>query len=191
MSLIEIRIHGRGGLGAKTAGQLIAETALSEGKYIQAFPEYGPERTGAPVKSYVKISNKPILSYAPIKHAEIVLVIDDSLLCEKIVENIASTCIIIINTNKPRSCVFKELNINKFKGDIYLIDATQIALKEIGKNLPNLVLVGSLIKVSNDKLIKLGNFKRKTKELLGKKGKEIAEKNIRAIQKGYDEIKKK
>ena len=70
MDLIEVRIHGRGGLGSKTAGQLIAETALTEKKWVQAFPEYGPERSGAPIQTYVKISDKPILSYSPIKHAE-------------------------------------------------------------------------------------------------------------------------
>lgn len=183
--MIEIRLHGRGGQGVKTAGELIAETALDEGRFIQAFPEFGPERSGAPVQAFVKISDSKILSHEHIKHAEVVLVIDDSLLDERIVENIAHTCTIIINSNKNKSEVLKKLG---FKGKVYLIDATKIALKEIGKNLPNLVLIGSLIKISN--IIKLNNFEKKVREVFGEKiGKELTEANIKAIERGYDEIK--
>lgn len=183
--MIEIRLHGRGGQGVKTAGELIAETALDEGKFIQAFPEFGPERSGAPVEAFVKVSDNKILSHAPIKHAEVVLVIDDNLLDERVVENIAHTCIIIINSNKSKDKILKRLG---FKGKVYLIDATKIALKEIGKNLPNLVLIGSLIKISN--IIKLNNFEKKVREVFGEKiGKELTEANIKAIKRGYNEIK--
>lgn len=183
--MIEIRLHGRGGQGVKTAGELIAETALDEGKFIQAFPEFGPERSGAPVEAFVKISDQKILSYGSIKHAEVVLIIDDSLLDERIAENIANTCIIIINSSKNKNEVLKRLG---FKRKVYLLDATKIALKETGKNLPNLVLIGSLIKVSN--IIKLNNFEKKVREVFGEKiGRDLTEANIKAIKRGYNEIK--
>jgi len=183
--MIEIRINGRGGQGVKTTSELIAETALDEDKFIQAFPEYGPERSGAPVAAFVKISDKKILSHSPIKHAEVVLVIDDSLLNEGIVKNIAHTCIIIINTNKSQNEVLKKLG---FKGKVYLIDATKISLEEMGKNLPGLVLIGSLIKVSKG-MIKLNHFEKRVKEIFGRKGKDVVDANLKAIKRGYDEIK--
>ena len=185
--LIEIRIQGRGGLGAKTAAELIAETALDEGKFIQAFPEYGPERSGAPVQTYVKISDKPILSYSAIKHAEIVLVIDDSLIDEKVVENLASSCILVINTDKNVKGLLKKFG---FKGFVYCVDATKIALDELGKNIPNVALVGALIKASDEKIIKLNNLNKRIKDLLGKKGNEIVSANIKAARRAYNEVKK-
>ncbi len=185
--MIEIRIHGRGGQGGKTAGQLIAEAALSEKKYVHAFPEYGPERTGAPVKTYVKISDKEILNHSGIKHAEIVLVIDESLIDEDIVENIASTCIFVINTKKDLTQKLRKFGFN---GHIYCIDATQIALHELGKNIPNIALVGGLIKASKEKVIKLKSLNNKIKKILEKKGKGIVNANLKAAKRAYDEIKK-
>lgn len=187
MDLIEIRIHGRGGMGSKTAGEVIAEAALEEGKFIQAYSEYGPERSGAPVQTYVKIHDKPILSHSPIKHAEIVLVIDDSLIDEKVVENISSACILIINTDKNIKQLLNKFN---FKGNAYYVDATKICLETIGKNIPNLALIGALIKVSNEKIIKLKSLNEKVKDILKEKGENIIKSNLDAIKRSYDEIKK-
>ena len=185
--VLELRIHGRGGQGAKTAAELIAETALDGGKFIQAFPEYGPERTGAPIKTYVKISDKRILSYASIKHAEIVLVIDDSLIDERVVENLASTCILVVNTNKNIKPVLKKLG---FKGYTYSVDATKIALDELGKNIPNTALVGALIKASKNKIIKLDGLNKRIKELFWSKGKDVVDSNIKAARRAYEQVKK-
>lgn len=185
--LIEVRIHGRGGMGAKTAAELIAEVALSEGKFIQAFPEYGPERSGAPVQTYVKISEEKIFSYASIKHAEIVLVIDDTLIDEKVVENLASTCILVVNTSKNIKPILRDLG---FKGNVYCVDATKIALEELGKNIPNIALVGALIKASDEKIIKLNHLNKKIEELLKVKGESIINANMKAARRAYDEVKK-
>lgn len=187
IDLIEIRIHGRGGLGAKTAAELIAETALSEKKWVQAFPEYGPERRGAPVQTYVKIFNKKILSYSPIKHAEIVLVIDESLIDEKVVENISGTCILIVNTNKNIKPKLKKLGFNGF---VYCVDATKIALQTIGKNIPNLALIGALVKVSNEKIITLKKLNERVGIILSEKGENIIRANLEAIKRSYNEVKK-
>ena len=185
--LFEIRIHSRGGSGGKTAGQLIAETALSEKKWVQAFSEYGPERMGAPVQTYVKIHNKKILSYSPIKHAEIVLVIDESLIDEKVVENISSTCVLIVNTHKNIKQKLKKLGFN---GYIYCVDATKIALQTIGKNLPNIALIGALVKVSNGKIITLNKLNERIKRVLSEKGDKIINTNSEAVKRSYNEVKK-
>lgn len=185
--LIEIRMHGRGGMGAKTAAELIAEAALDEWKFIQAFPEYGPERSWAPVQTYVKISDEKILSYAPIKHAEVVLVIDDSLIDEKVVENLASTCILVVNTDKNIKNILKDLG---FKGYIYCVDATKIALEELGKNIPNIALIGALIKASDEKIIRLESLNKRIKDLLQSKGENIVNANIKAARRAYNEVKK-
>lgn len=187
MDLIEVRIHGRGGLGSKTAGQLIAETALTEKKWVQAFPEYGPERSGAPIQTYVKIHDKPILSYSPIKHAEIVMVIDDSLIDEKMLENISSTCIFVINTNKNIKPLLKKYGFN---GHIYCIDATKIALEILGKNIPNIALIGALIKATNEKIIKLDSLKKRVYHVLEEKGEKVIKQNIEAIERCYNEVKR-
>lgn len=187
MDLIEIRIHGRGGLGSKTAGQLIAEAALTEKKWVQAFSEFGPERSGAPVQTYVKISDKPILSYSPIKHAEIVMVIDDSLIDEKMLENISSTCIFVINTKKDIRPLLKKYGFN---GHIYCIDATKIALEILGKNLPNIALIGALIKATDEKIIKLDSLNKKIYQVLEEKGEKVIKQNIEAIKRCYNEVKR-
>lgn len=187
LNLIEIRIHSRGGAGGKTAGQVIAETALSEKKWVQAYSEYGPERSGAPVQTYVKISNKKILSYSPIKHAEIVLVTDESLIDEQVVENISSTCILVVNSNKDIKPKLKKLGFN---GYIYCVDATKIALDTIGKNIPNLALVGALVKVTNEKIIGLNKLNERVKRVLAEKGDKIIKANLEAIKRSYDEVKK-
>jgi pyruvate ferredoxin oxidoreductase gamma subunit len=185
--LIEIRINSRGGQGGKTAGQLIAETALDEGKFIQAFPEYGPERSGAPVKTYIKISDKEIISYSAIKHAEVVLIIDDSLISEEVVENLSKSCVVVVNTSKDIKPLLKKFG---FKGWIYTVDATKIALEELGKNIPNIALIGALIKASDREVIKLEHLNKKIKEVLEVKGSKVVDANIKAARRAYNEVKK-
>ncbi|MBU0929575.1 MAG: 2-oxoacid:acceptor oxidoreductase family protein [Nanoarchaeota archaeon] len=184
--LFEIRIHSRGGSGGKTTGQAIAETALSEKKWVQAYSEYGPERAGAPVQTYVKISDKKILSYSGIKHAEIVIILDDSLIDEKVVYNVPSTCIMIVNTNKDVKPVLKKLGFN---GYIFTVDATKIALDMIGKNLPSLAIIGAMIKASYGKIIKMNAFKDRIKKILEEKPDMIIP-NIKAVERTYNEVKK-
>src|SRR3989338_699385 len=132
--MIEIRIHGRGGQGAKTASQFIVEAALGEGKFIQAFPEYGPERSGAPMKAYARISDKPIVSYAPVVHPDVVIVIDSTLIAlTNVAEGLTEKGILLVNTPKSAEEIRKEVN---FKGKIYAINATKISIDTVGKNLP-------------------------------------------------------
>ena len=133
--ILEIRIHGRGGQGAKTASQFIAEAALGEGKMIQAFPEYGPERAGAPMKAYARISDKAITTYAPVVNPDIVMVIDPTLLKSvDVTEGLGDEGVLIVNTPKSSEELKKETG---FKGKVYTVDATKISIDSVGRNLPN------------------------------------------------------
>jgi len=190
--IIEIRMHGRGGMGSKTAGHLLALAALKEGKYVQAFPEYGPERSGAPVKTYIKISDKKIKSFSPIKHAEVVVIIDSSLINEiDIRKTLSKDCIIIANCKrecevcKDEGC---ELHKIKPKYRTYSVGASNIAIKNLGKDIPNIVMLGALVKITNvvnkDFLIK-----EVREHFLEKIGKEKTEANIKSFEEGYGNVK--
>jgi len=190
--ILEIRIHGRGGHGAKTASHLLALAALKEGKYIQAFPEYGPERAGAPVKTYVKISDRKIKSYAPIKHAEIVIIIDSSLINEAdIRKTLHDKCVIIANCKsechicKDESC---ELHKIRPEYESYSVNATDIALKNLGRDVPNIIMLGALLKIKS--VVKKETMIEIVKEhFLEKIGREKTEANIKAFEEGYNSVK--
>lgn len=183
--MLEIRIHGRGGQGAKTAAQFIAEAALVENKYIQAFPEYGPERTGAPVKTYVRIAEQPIRHYTPIQYPQIVLVIDPTLFeVEPVTQGLAKDGILIVNTDEPSQAIRKKTG---FGGKIYTVPGTKIALATIGKNTANTVLLGTLAKVTNS--ISLSTVKQQIEKHFSKKlGNIVAKANVEAIEQGYQQV---
>ena len=180
----KIRLHGRGGQGAKTASQFIAEAALDQGKYIQAFPEYGAERAGAPMKAFAKISDKPIKSYTAVIHPDVVMVIDPTLLAPAVVEGL-TTGILIANTNKDAAFVKKQTG---FKGKIHVIDATKISIDIMGRNIPNTPMLGALIKLT--KIITLESlFNKMNEKFIGKYSKDIADKNIECVKRAYKEVK--
>ena len=126
-NLIEIIWHGRGGQGAKTASLLLADAAFNTGKYIQGFPEYGPERMGAPITAYNRISNEPITIHSNIYEPDYVVVVDDTLLeSVDVTAGLKETGAIVINTTKDNEYLKKVLN--KYNGDIYKIDARKISI---------------------------------------------------------------
>src|SRR3989338_5750326 len=143
----EIRWHGRGGQGAKTAALLFGDAAMSLGKYIQAFPEYGPERMGAPVATFNRISEFPITSYYGISSPDIVLVLDETLLGKvDTAAGLKEDGIFIVNTAKSPKEIRKEISITGRK--IYTIDASKISHETIGKDIPNTPMLGALSQVS-------------------------------------------
>lgn len=170
--MFEITIYGRGGQGGKLAAQLLAEAALEEGKYSQAFSQYGPERTGAPVMSYVRISEKPILTHQPIISPDVALILDSSLLKDFRFgkENL------IIN-------ICPGVKLESFKNQVYRLDASDIALKILSRDFPNVVMLGALIKATN--LLKLTSLEKKIENYFINKSMGMAEKNIKALQEGY------
>lgn len=189
-NLIEIRWHGRGGQGAKTASLLLADAAFNTGKYIQGFPEYGPERMGAPITAYNRISNEPITIHSNIYEPDYVVVVDDTLLeSVDVTAGLKSTGAIVINTTKDNEYLKEKLN--RYNGSIYKIDARKISIEALGKYFPNTPMLAAIVKVSNimneqeflDDMI--GSFKHK----FAKKP-EVIEGNMKALEIALKEIEK-
>ncbi len=189
-NLIEIRWHGRGGQGAKTASLLLADAAFNTGKYIQGFPEYGPERMGAPITAYNRISNTPITVHSNIYEPDYVVVVDDTLLeTVDVTAGLKETGGIVINTTKNEEYLKKALK--GYTGNIYTIDARKISMETLGKYFPNTPMLASIVKVTNimtdEELIKDmdGSFKHK----FAKKP-EVIEGNMNALKMALQEVKK-
>ncbi len=184
--MFEIIIHGRGGQGAKTAAQLIVDTAIDKGKYIQAFPEYGPERTGAPMRTFARISDEPIKTYQPVTDPNAVIVIDPTLLdVVDVKTGITEKTVIIVNTTKSPEEIKKKIG---FDGKLYTIDATGISIDILGRNMPNTPVLGALIKVTN--VIELQMLIDKIEGMFLKKiGPEKTKANVDCVKKAYDDVK--
>lgn len=178
----QIRIHGRGGQGVVTAAELIAIAAFNDGKEAQAFPYFGVERTGAPLESYTRIDDKPISLREQIYNPDILIVQDPTLLDTiDVTKGADNNTLIIINSSKDK----KKLKINLLKNNIYTINATEIALEIIGKNIVNTVILGAFAKITS--LVSLNGLKKAIKQKFSEKGNEIINKNIKAVSKAYEE----
>jgi len=178
-NMIEIRFHGRGGQGAVTSAELLALAAIGEGKYAQAFPSFGPERRGAPVVAFCRISDQPIRIRANIYEPDLVVVLDASLL--KIV-NVAAGLKpkgILVTTSKGSPEKVKE--VLGIKNNIGVVDAIRIAMEVLGLPITNTTLLGSLVKASG--VVNKESFIPPLKERFGR----IAEKNISAFERAYQE----
>ena len=188
--LIEIRWHGRGGQGAKTASLLLADAAFNTGKYIQGFPEYGPERMGAPITAYNRISNNPIKVHSNIYYPNYVVVVDDSLLeCVDVTSGLKEDGAIIINTTKEPDYLKEQLK--DYKGDIYTVDARKISMACLGRYFPNMPMLAAVVKVtgimSDEDFLNdmVGSFNHK----FAKKP-EVIEGNMQALRIALSEVKK-
>ena len=147
-NMIEIRWHGRGGQGAKTASLLLADAAFNTGKYIQGFPEYGPERMGAPITAYNRISNSPIRIHSNIYEPDYVVVVDDSLLeSVPVTDGLKQTGAIVINTTKDAT--YLKSVLHGYKGKVYTVDAKKISEEALGKYFPNTPMLAAIVKVAN------------------------------------------
>ncbi len=188
--LIEIRWHGRGGQGAKTAALLLADAALSQGRYIQAFPEYGPERMGAPVASFNRLSSKPILLHSGVTNPDIVLVLDPTLMDSvDVTEGLPDGGTIIINTAQSPAELKKTANISS-NIKVYTVDASAISKETIGRDIPNTPMIGALIKTTG--ILDFKELVEDTRKKLEKKFKskpELIEGNMKAIERAYNEVK--
>lgn len=146
--MIEVRWHGRGGQGAKTASLLLAEVAFDAGKYVQGFPEYGPERMGAPITAFNRISDEPITLHCNIYKPDYVVVVDETLLSTvNVAAGLKEEGAIVINTTKSPEEIRSLLG--GYKGKVYTIDARKISEEELGKNFPNTPMLGAVEKISN------------------------------------------
>ena len=189
-NLIEIRWHGRGGQGAKTASLLLADAAFNTGKYIQGFPEYGPERMGAPIVAYNRISNNPITIHSNIYEPDYVVVVDDTLLdCVDVTSGLKKTGAIVINSTKDNDYLKEALK--GYEGSVYKIDARKISEEALGRYFPNTPMLAAIVKVSgimsdeeflNDMV---GSFKHK----FAKKP-EVIDGNMKALEMALNQVEK-
>ena len=187
--LVEIRWHGRGGQGAKTASLLLADAAFNTGKYIQGFPEYGPERMGAPITAYNRISDEPITIHSNIYEPDFVVVVDDSLLeCVDVTKGLKKEGAIVINTTKSVEEV-KPL-LKGYEGKVCTIDARTISMETLGKYFPNTPMLAAIIKVSGimDEEAFLNDMTDSFKHKVAKKPEGI-EPNMEALRRALKEVK--
>ena len=188
-NMIEIRWHGRGGQGAKTASLLLADAAFNTGKYIQGFPEYGPERMGAPITAYNRISDNPIRVHSNIYEPDYVVVVDDTLLeAVNVTAGLKETGAIVINTTKSAD-ELKPL-LNGYSGKIYTIDARKVSEETLGKYFPNTPMLASIVKVSgimSDEAF-LNDMQGSFKHKFAKKP-EVIEGNMKALELALQSVK--
>jgi pyruvate ferredoxin oxidoreductase gamma subunit len=184
--LLEIRWHGRGGQGAKTAAGMVAEVAVGAGKYAQAAPEYGAEREGAPIKAYTRIDEERIRVHDAIYYPDIVLVLDDTLLeTEGVTEGLTEDGILLVNTESSPSQIRELLGLEGRQ--VYTIDATSIALEEIGRPIPNTVMIGALAAVTG--IVDPKDIKKSIdKKLGGKLSEGMLKGNMRAVDRAFEEV---
>lgn len=180
--MIEIRIHGRGGQGAVTSAELIATAAINQGSFAQAFPSFGPERRGAPVQAFARIDNKRIRTREKIYHPDVVLVLDPTLFkITKVTDGLKENGIVILNSHLSEEEIRKLLG--GYKGKLALVDATKIAIEELGLPITNTTMLGAFIKATG--LIEVKHMEDALKERFGK----LAEKNIKALERALNETK--
>jgi len=179
--MIEIRLHGRGGQGAVTSAELLALASINEGKYAQAFPSFGPERRGAPVVAFCRISDEKIRVRAVIARPDIVLVLDPSILrLVDVSDGLKTAGVLVTNTRFSPDEIKKELGV---KTRLAVVDATKIAREELGLPITNTTMLGALLKASE--VVDKGAMIEPLRKRFGR----IAERNIKAFERAYKETR--
>lgn len=186
--LIEMRWHGRGGQGTVTAAKVLADACLSGGRYVQAFPEYGPERAGAPLRAYNRVSSKELRMHCPVLSPDVVSVVDATLLDSiNVAEGAKENTIFIINTTKEPKEIREKLKASPGQR-VVTIDATKIAIDCFGRAMPNSPMLGAVCKVTG--LISIEHLLDDVLKSFGKKfSQKIIDGNLSATKRGYEEVK--
>lgn len=187
-NLTEIRWHGRGGQGAKTAALLLADVAFQTGKYVQGFPEYGPERMGAPITAYNRISDKQIRVHSNIYEPQYVVVVDESLLeTVDVTKGLKKEGAILINTERAKEDIIPHLK--GYEGKVYTIDAKKVSLATMGKYFPNTPLLAAIVKVAGimDEDIFLKEMEASFKHKFASKP-EVIDGNMAALKMAMQEV---
>ena len=185
---VEIRWHGRGGQGTVTAAKVLADTCLSGGRYVQAFPEYGPERAGAPLRAYNRISSTKLRMHCPVLEPDIVAVADATLLDSiNVAEGTKDNTIFLVNTSMDPKEVREKLKAGQNQ-KVFSFNATKIAIDCFGRNMPNSPMLGAVCRVTG--LITLEHLLEDVKKSFGKKfSQKIIDGNLEATKRGYEEVK--
>jgi len=186
--MLEIRWHGRAGQGVVTAGESLGEAAMHEGLYFQAFPEYGAERMGAPIKAYTRLSDETIEVHAPILEPDMVVIVNPNLIgIVDLTEGLKPEGTLIVNTPQTPAEIRERLDYRT--GTVWCIDATEIAMSELRRDIPSTVLLGVVVRASG--LVDLEAVVEATRESLGGKLRpEIVEANVRAVERANKECVK-
>lgn len=186
MEITEIIWYGRGGQGVITASEIIAEAALSDGKYVQAIPEFGPERMGAPVRAFTRISDGIIDIHSEIYEPDIVVVLDPTLLEQvDVTKGLREDGKLIVNTTKSEDEVRELTGFDG--GEVHTLDATKIALNNIGRPIANMPCSGALVKVTG--LVSLKNLKDRIRKRFEEKlSSEVLEGNLKAVDEACEEV---
>lgn len=185
----EIRWHGRGGQGAKTAALLLADVAFQTGMYVQGFPEYGPERMGAPITAYNRISDTVIRAHSNIYDPQYVVVVDESLLeAVDVTSGLKEDGAILINTQRTKEEILPHLK--GCKGDVYIIDAKKISMAAMGRYFPNTPLLAAIVKVAGimDKETFLREMKASLQHKFASKP-EVIDGNMKALEMAFEEVR--
>lgn len=185
---IEIRWHGRAQQGIVTAAKVLAEAALYAGKYVQAFPEFGPERMGAPVRAFNRISSEPIRIHGQVTSPHIILLVDPTLIgTVNIAEGTSSDAMFIINTPKPPDEMRKKLLLNN-NAKVFTVDASKISMECIGRHIPNTPMLGALAKVTG--VVTVDALTDDFKENYAKKySPKVINGNLKAIRQGFEDVR--
>jgi len=179
--MIEVRWHGRGGQGAVTSVELLALAAIEEGKYAQGFPAFGPERRGAPVMAYNRVSEKPIKIRSGIYQPDVVVVLDPSLMTlVNVTDGLKPGGLLIVNTAKTDKEIRATL---RYTGKLATVDATHIAREELGIPIANTTMLGAILKATG--VLKFESLNAPIEERFGR----IAAKNKNALKRAYDSVK--
>ncbi|RUM58829.1 MAG: pyruvate oxidoreductase subunit gamma [Persephonella sp.] len=188
---IEIRWHGRGGQGTVTAAKMLASAAIIKGKHGQAMPEFGLERSGTPVKVSTRISDQYINTRAPVVNPQIVIITDPSLMFtikNQIIQGIDENTVFIVNTNFPADKVRKILSIPN--NELWIVDASKIALEEFGRNIPNTAMLGAVARATG--IVDIASVKQEIEEAFSASSKlrALIPQNLKALERGYNEVYK-
>ncbi len=186
---LEIRWHGRAGQGVVTAGELLAEAAMEEGKYFQAFPDYGPERMGAPVKSYTRISDQPIELHCQILNPDVVVVVNPNLIgVVDLTEGLAEGGMVLINTPLSPEEIRKQLGLEGRNVKVWTVDATRIGMETLGRDIPSTIMLGALVRATG--LVRLESLVELVRSKLGEKLQQrVVEANIAGLRRAYEEAR--
>lgn len=185
---VEIRWHGRGGQGTVTAAKVFADACLSGGRHVQAFPEYGPERSGAPLRAYNRVSSRELRMHCPVLKPNVVAVVDATLLdAINVADGTPDDAVFIINTARDPKEIREKLKA-KPSQKVFTIDATKIAIESFGRPMPNSPMVGTLARVSG--LVSLEQILDDVQKSFGKKfSQKIIDGNLEAARRGYEEVR--
>ncbi|MBR0413014.1 MAG: 2-oxoacid:acceptor oxidoreductase family protein [Eubacterium sp.] len=188
-NVTEIRWHGRGGQGAKTAALLLADVAFKTGKFVQGFPEYGPERMGAPITAYNRIGEKEIRVHSNIYHPDYVVVVDEGLLdVVDVTDGLSEDGAIVVNTKKPVDEIKKHLG--GYSGKVFTIDARKVSKQCLGRYFPNTPMLAAIVKVSRvmDEEVFFSEMKASFEHKFSSKP-EVIEGNMNALKMAFKEVR--